>query len=126
MYQKYGGFLLSYSEFTIDKLFKVVKITDHDGISKEGFATQGRVCNKVVKVVNLFEGASVLIIPVEYVDGSLLRVKDCKAVSTSCVESISLTNTMGLPVRLVIETLNTIYYLDEVPSEQIKRRDDFD
>lgn len=104
---------MNYSEFAVNKLFKVVKITDHEGLSKECHPVHSRVYNKVVKVVNLFQDASVVLVPVEYSDGNLLPTKSCKAVSTSIVESISLSNALGSPARLVIETLNTVYYLDE-------------
>lgn len=94
--------MVKLNERLSNKVFKVVKITDLEGNDKSYFTTQTRVFEKVVRVYSLYEGSTAILIP-----------EDDRAIHTSMVESVSITQSSDLPIRLIIETLNTVYYLDE-------------
>lgn len=101
---------LNLTDLIFTKHFIVSKITDKDGVDKSCQETQSLVYEKVVKINGLLEkGKSTIIAPLDHY----------KVIITSLVESYNLTEFCGSPARLIIKTLNTIYYLDEITLEPI-------
>lgn len=97
-------------ELVESRLFKVVKIVDRDGVEKHQHSPQNKVYNKFIRIMyRLEEGET-----------TFLRVADSReVVTTSMVEHYKLTEFAGMPTRLTIKTLNTIYILDEVLAVRI-------
>lgn len=97
-------------ELVESRLFKVVKIVDRDGVEKHQHSPQDKAYNKLVRIMyRLEEGET-----------TFLRVANSREVIiTSMVEHYKLTEFEGMPTRLTIKTLNTVYILDEVLAVRI-------
>lgn len=104
-YQMKGVILMQGIELVESRLFKVVKITDRDGVDKHHYPTQGLVFNEIVRILYRLEIGETTFISREDLGG---------VITTSTVQDYNLTNFAWLPTRLIIKTLNTIYTLDEV------------
>lgn len=100
---------MSLREQLVQAKFRVVKIVDSvTEKDKSDTVPHSKAFNQVVRFYNApTEGLSVVLL----LDGTT------KIIKTSVVENLEISCPMGLPKRVILETMNTIYYLDEVVTE---------